>query len=157
MVIVHVVVTVLLGAGVFFTLVGSIGLLRFPDFYTRLHATGKCDTLGGGLIILGAMIYHFFQYPETLLVPAKLAFLIFFIFIANPTATHAIMKAAYKTGVETLAFGGGEEMRLRERSVRNSPHLLHHGRILDPSVRDLRCLPSHLRTGLLRHCEHHLP
>jgi len=109
MVIVHVIVTVLLGSGVFFTLVGSIGLLRFPDFYTRLHATGKCDTLGGGLIILGTMIYHFFQYPETLLVPAKLVFLIFFIFIANPTATHAIMKAAYKTGLKPWRLG--EERR----------------------------------------------
>src|SRR4030065_2055912 len=109
MVIVHVVVTVLLGAGVFFTLVGSVGLLRFPDFYTRLHATGKCDTLGGGLVILGAAIYHFFQYPGTLLVPAKLAFLIIFIFITHPTATHAIMKAAYKTGVEPWHLG--EERR----------------------------------------------
>jgi len=109
MVIVHGVVMALLGAGVFFTLVGSIGLLRFPDFYTRLHATGKCDTLGGGLIILGAIIYHLFQYPETLLVPAKLAFLIFFIFIANPTATHAIMKAAYKTGLKPWRLG--EERR----------------------------------------------
>ena len=109
MVIVHVIVAVLLGSGVFFTLVGSIGLLRFPDFYTRLHATGKCDTLGGGLIILGAMIYHFFAYPETLLVPAKLAFLTFFIFIANPTATHALMKAAYKTGLKPWRLG--EERR----------------------------------------------
>ncbi|NWF91550.1 MAG: monovalent cation/H(+) antiporter subunit G [Syntrophaceae bacterium] len=109
MLIVHVAVTVLLGIGAFFLLVGSIGLLRFPDFYTRLHATGKCDTLGGGLIILGAMIYHLFQYPETLLVSAKLAFLIFFVFIANPTATHAIMKAAYKTGVKPWRLG--EERR----------------------------------------------
>jgi multicomponent Na+:H+ antiporter subunit G len=109
MLIVHIAVTILLGAGIFFTLVGSIGLLRFPDFYTRLHATGKCDTLGGGLIILGALIYHFFQYPETPLVPAKLAFLIFFIFIANPTATHAIMKAAYKTGLKPWHLG--EERR----------------------------------------------
>src|SRR4030042_2265101 len=109
MVLVHVIVTALLAGGVFFTLVGSIGLLRFPDFYTRLHATGKCDTLGGGLIILGAMIYHLFQYPETPLVPAKLAFLIFFIFIANPTATNAIMNAAYKTGFKPWRLG--EERR----------------------------------------------
>ena len=107
--IVHLVVSALLGGGVFFAIVGSTGLLSFPDFYTRLHATGKCDTLGGGLIILGAMIYHFFQYPETLLVPAKLAFLILFIFIANPTATHAIMKAAYKIGVKPWRLG--EERR----------------------------------------------
>jgi len=105
MVIVNGVVIALLGVGIFFLLVGSIGLLRFPDFYTRLHATGKCDTLGGGLIILGALIYHFFQYPETPLVPAKLAFLIFFIFMANPTATHALMKAAYKTGLKPWRLG----------------------------------------------------
>ncbi|OGP54309.1 MAG: hypothetical protein A2162_12790 [Deltaproteobacteria bacterium RBG_13_52_11b] len=105
MVVVNMIVTALFGVGVLFALVGAIGLLRLPDFYTRLHATGKCDTLGGGLIILGAMIYHIFRYPETLLVTAKLAFLVVFIFIANPTATHAIMKAAYKTGVKPWRLG----------------------------------------------------
>jgi multicomponent Na+:H+ antiporter subunit G len=105
MVIVNIIVTAFFGAGVFFLLIGSVGLLRFPDFYTRLHATGKCDTLGAGLIILGAMIYHLFQYSGTLLVIAKLAFLVFFIFIANPTATHAIMKAAYKAGVKPWRLG----------------------------------------------------
>lgn len=105
MVILHVIVTALLGAGLFFTFVGSIGLLRFPDFYTRLHATGKCDTLGAGLIILGSLIYHFFQYSGTPLVPAKLLFLIVFIFIANPTATHALMKAAYQIGIKPWRLG----------------------------------------------------
>jgi multicomponent Na+:H+ antiporter subunit G len=98
-----------LAGGFFFTLVGTIGLLRFPDFYTRLHATGKCDTLGEGLIIVGLMIYHLFHYSGTLLVPAKLLFLILFIFIANPTATHAIMKAAYLTGIKPWKLG--EERR----------------------------------------------
>lgn len=105
MVLIHGIVTSLLGAGLFFTFVGSIGLLRFPDFYTRLHATGKCDTLGAGLIILGLLIYHFFYYPETPLIPAKLIFLIFFIFIANPTATHALMKAAYQMGIKPWRLG----------------------------------------------------
>lgn len=105
MVLIHFLVTFLLGAGLFFTFVGSIGLLRFPDFYTRLHATGKCDTLGAGLIILGLLIYHFFHYIETPLVPAKLIFLIIFIFIANPTATHALMKAAYQIGIKPWQLG----------------------------------------------------
>lgn len=105
MVLIHIMVTLLLGAGLFFTFVGSIGLLRFPDFYTRLHATGKCDTLGAGLIILGLLIYHFFYYMETPLIPAKLIFLIFFIFIANPTATHALMKAAYRIGIKPWRVG----------------------------------------------------
>jgi multicomponent Na+:H+ antiporter subunit G len=105
MLILHVIVTTLLGAGLFFTFVGSIGLLRFPDFYTRLHATGKCDTLGGGLIILGLLIYHLFQYPGTPLIPAKLLFLVLFIFIANPTATHALMQAAYRMGIKPWSLG----------------------------------------------------
>lgn len=103
------IVTLLLAGGVFFLLVGSIGLLRLPDFYTRLHATGKCDTLGGGLIIFGLLIYHFFHYSHHPLVPVRLLFLIFFIFIANPAATHAIMKAAYRTGVKP--WTSGEEKR----------------------------------------------
>ena len=105
MVIIDGVVTLFLAGGLFFTFVGSIGLLRFPDFYTRLHATGKCDTLGTGLIILGLILYHLLHYSETPLVAAKLLFLMLFIFIANPTATHAIMKAAYQTGLEPWKLG----------------------------------------------------
>jgi multicomponent Na+:H+ antiporter subunit G len=105
MILVDAITIMLLATGAFFTLVGAIGLLRFPDFYTRLHATGKCDTLGEGLIILGLMFYHLFQYPETLLVPVKLGFLLLFIFIANPTGTHALMKAAYMTGVKPWKLG----------------------------------------------------
>ncbi len=109
MVIINVIVTLFLAAGIFFMFTGVIGLLRFPDFYTRLHATGKCDTLGEFLIIVGLLIYHLSHYPETPLVPVKLLFLIVFIFLVNPTATHAIMKAAYKTGVKPWKLG--EERR----------------------------------------------
>ncbi len=105
MLLVNLLVTFFLFGGVFFLLVGSIGLLRLPDFYTRLHATGKCDTLGGGLIILGLLIYHLFHYPHHPLVPIRLLFLIFFIFIANPTATHALMKAAFRTGLKPWKRG----------------------------------------------------
>ncbi len=105
-----VIVTILLAAGVFFMLSGAIGLLRLPDFYTRLHATGKCDTLGEVLIIFGLLLYHIFVYSpgaelSVQLVPVKLLFLIGFIFLANPTATHAIMKAAYNTGVKPWKKG----------------------------------------------------
>jgi multicomponent Na+:H+ antiporter subunit G len=114
MVLIDVIVTLFLAAGIFFMLTGVIGLLRFPDFYTRLHATGKCDTLGEVLIIAGLLLYHLFVYSpgaelSVKLVPVKLLFLIIFIFLANPTATHAIMKAAYKTGVKPWKLG--EERR----------------------------------------------
>jgi len=105
-----VIVTILLAVGVFFMLSGAIGLLRLPDFYTRLHATGKCDTLGEVLIIFGLLLYHIFVYSpgaefSVQLVPVKLLFLIGFIFLANPTATHAIMKVAYITGVKPWKKG----------------------------------------------------
>lgn len=109
MVLVNIIVTIFLVAGLFFTFVGSIGLLRFPDFYTRLHATGKCDTLGAGLIIIGLFIYHFFKYTNAPFILAKLTFLIIFIFIANPTATHALMKAAYKVGIKPWKLGDKRE------------------------------------------------
>ncbi len=110
MVIIDAIVILFLAAGIIFMFTGVIGLLRFPDFYTRLHATGKCDTLGEVLIIAGLLLYHLFVYSpgaelSVKLVPVKLIFLIIFIFLANPTATHAIMKAAYKTGVKPWKKG----------------------------------------------------
>jgi multicomponent Na+:H+ antiporter subunit G len=82
---VELIVIILLAAGIFFMLTGAIGLLRLPDFYTRLHATGKCDTLGEVLIIAGLLIYHIFVYSpgadiSVQLVPVKLLFLIAFIY-----------------------------------------------------------------------------
>jgi multicomponent Na+:H+ antiporter subunit G len=110
MVLIDVIVILFLAAGIFFMFTGVIGLLRLPDFYTRLHATGKCDTLGEVLIIVGLLLYHASHYyHEAPLVPVKLLFLIAFIFLANPTATHAIMKAAYMTGVKPWKLG--EERR----------------------------------------------
>ena len=53
-----VVAAALVASGVFFLLVGAIGLLRFPDFYTRMHAAGKCDTLGSLLVLLGLALYQ---------------------------------------------------------------------------------------------------
>ena len=110
MVLIDAIVILFLAAGIFFMFTGIIGLLRLPDFYTRLHATGKCDTLGEVLIIAGLLLYHLFVYSpgaelSVKLVPVKLLFLIIFIFLANPTATHAIMKAAYKTGVKPWKKG----------------------------------------------------
>ena len=105
MVIVDRIVILFLFTGVLVTLTGAIGLLRFPDFYTRLHATGKCDTLGAGLILMGLMVFHFAHYGSNPLVPIKVLILIIFVFIANPTATHAIIKAAYRTGVRPWHLG----------------------------------------------------
>lgn len=95
-----IIVPIFLALGIFFMIIASVGFLRFPDFYTRLHSTGKCDTLGQILIILGLIFYQGFT-----LLSVKLLFLIFFILLANPVGTHAMMKAAYVTGVKPWMKG----------------------------------------------------
>lgn len=81
--------------GVFFIISASVGLVRLPDFYTRIHPAGKADTLGQLLVIVGLVIYEGFS-----LVSIKLFFIIVFILIANPTATHALVKSAYLSGLK---------------------------------------------------------
>ena len=81
--------------GVFLFASGTLGLIRLPDFYCRMHATGKCDTLGALLALTGLALYNGFN-----LVTLKIIFIVVFIFIANPTATHAIGRAALVNGVQ---------------------------------------------------------
>lgn len=100
--IVDIIILAVMIIGALVMLTGSIGLIRFPDVYTRMHATGKCDTLGEALILTGLIIFQVFHGHELLLdkiiVPVKILFIILFIFIANPVATHAVIKAALDTG-----------------------------------------------------------
>jgi multicomponent Na+:H+ antiporter subunit G len=79
---------VLIG-GVLFALIGGVGLLRLPDFYTRLHAAGVTDTLGAGLILLGLML----QAGWTL-VTVKLLLILLLLWFTGVTATHALVRAA---------------------------------------------------------------
>lgn len=83
----------LLGAG--FCLVGAIGLLRMPDFYTRMHAASVTETLGAGFILLGLLLQAGFT-----LVAAKLLMVGLLIFFASPTASHALARAALLSGVK---------------------------------------------------------
>jgi multicomponent Na+:H+ antiporter subunit G len=96
-----IIVGVLLALGCFLIVVASIGIVRFPDFYSRMHPTGKSDTMGQALVLSGLMIYEGFS-----LVSIKLLIIIVFIFIANPTASHALAKAAYVAGVKPWEKGG---------------------------------------------------
>ncbi len=93
---------ILIVIGVFFFTTATIGLLRFPDFYTRMHAAGKGDTLGALLVLAGLALYnldHGFSVAA-ILVSIKILFIAVFIFIANPTATHAITKAGLDCSVK---------------------------------------------------------
>jgi multicomponent Na+:H+ antiporter subunit G len=84
-------------AGGFFCIVGGIGLIRMPDFYTRMHATSVTETLGAGLILLGLIIQAGIS-----LIAAKLVIIALLIFLTSPTATHALAKAALIRGLQPL-------------------------------------------------------
>jgi len=82
---------ILLFSGAFFFIVGTIGILRFPDVYTRAHSSAKCDTLGTILTLLGLCLYNGFNF-----VSLKIMVIVLFIWITSPTATHIITKAHYE-------------------------------------------------------------
>jgi len=86
-----------ISAGLFFVLAGTLGVLRLPDFYTRLHAAGMTDTLGAEMILLGLIIQSGFTQMSL-----KLLIVAFFLFVTSPTATHAVAHAAYKAGLKPV-------------------------------------------------------
>jgi len=87
---------VILGvAGAFFFLVGTLGILRLPDFYSRTHAATKCDTVGAGSIILGLVLLQGFEITSL-----KLIALAALVLLSSPTAGHALARAAYRTGLK---------------------------------------------------------
>ncbi|WP_421792302.1 monovalent cation/H(+) antiporter subunit G [Hyphobacterium sp.] len=88
---------ILMAIGVIFVLAGAIGVVRLPDFYTRLHAAGVTDTLGAELIILALILQAGFT-----LLAAKLALVGFILFLTSPTATHAVANAAHRAGLNPL-------------------------------------------------------
>ena len=83
--------------GAIFVLVGAIGVLRFPDFYTRLHAVSVCDTMGAGLVLVGLM----FQGGLSL-VTVKLLLMFYFMIFTGPTAVHALAGAALQRGLDPV-------------------------------------------------------
>jgi len=102
----------LIGSGVFFFAIGTIGVLRLPDFYSRLHAAGKCDTLATILVALGIALYNLQPYSfGNLLVSLKILAVIGFVFVASPTATHALTRAALVAGVEHWTRTGKGDKR----------------------------------------------
>ena len=80
--------------GVVALLIGSLGLLRLPDVYCRIHAVGMIDTAGASFIILGMIIHEGFT-----LVSVKLVLIGIFLFFTSPIATHAVAQVAHKSGV----------------------------------------------------------
>ena len=95
---------VLVSAGIFFMLVGSVGIIRLPDFFSRTHAVSTSDTLGMLLAIIGIIIYEGFTLSSL-----KLALVVVFIALANPIGTHALGRAAFRKGVKPVLTGEKKE------------------------------------------------
>ena len=97
-------ILVFIVVGLFFTLVSATGVIRLPDVFSRAHTASQADTLGAGFAL--AAVALTIGWDST---AAKTVLLLFFIFVTNPTAAHAISRAAYEEGVEP--WTKGEERR----------------------------------------------
>jgi|TARA_R110000868_G_scaffold11516_4_gene56341 multicomponent Na+:H+ antiporter subunit G len=94
----HILLALSVGAmslGLVFVVAGAIGVIRLPDFYTRMHSAGVTDTLGAELIIVGLMLQA--GDWQTM---AKLALVGLILFLTSPTATHAVANAAHRAGLK---------------------------------------------------------
>lgn len=102
---------VLIITGLFFYTGGSIGILRFPDFYSRLHPAGKLDTLGLLLTMSGMALFVVRDFSiANILVALKIFLIVVFVFITSPTATHAIVDAGVRAGLMPWTLSGkGDE------------------------------------------------
>ena len=94
-------VIVLLGIGLFFFFGGAVGIIRFPDFYSRLHPAGKLDTMGLLMTMVAMALYLLNEWSlASVLTSMKILMIVVFVFITSPTATHAIVDAGVRAGLE---------------------------------------------------------
>lgn len=87
----------LIGVGLFFGLTGALGLFRFPDFFTRVHSASITDSIVAILILLGLALQTNLD-----LVTVKLLFIMVFLLVTSPTASHALAKAARHGGLLSM-------------------------------------------------------
>ena len=101
---------ILIVAGLFFFTGGSIGILRFPDFYSRLHPAGKLDTMGLLMTMTGMALYTVQEFTlSAIFTSLKILLIVVFIFITSPTATHAILDAGVRAGLSPWSAPGKGE------------------------------------------------
>lgn len=96
----------LLLVGAIMGIIGAIGMLRFPDVYTRIHAASIIDTGAMTVAIVGMLLL-----APSWVIAAKLAAIWMFLFVTGPTSSHALVNAAYKAGLQPLI---GAEARAKK-------------------------------------------
>ncbi len=80
--------------GAIFFIIGTTGLLRLPDLYTRIHVCSKCDTLGGCSVLLGMAVYSGISFAAL-----KLVLIVLFLLLSSATCGHAIGRSAFVRGM----------------------------------------------------------
>ena len=88
---------VLILGGCFFTVIGAVGLVRFPDVYSRVHSVGVVDTAGVGFLLVGLTLYG-----GLTIVTVKLLLILAFIFFTSPTSSNAFANVIYSSGIKPL-------------------------------------------------------
>ena len=106
----NIIATVLLIIGLVFFTGGAVGIIRFPDFYSRLHPAGKLDT-AGLVTTMGALaLYTAGALTLAALITAvKIMPIVVFVFITSPTATHAIIDAGVRAGLTPWRKDSGKD------------------------------------------------
>lgn len=97
MIVIEILTWFFLICGSFFSIVGGIGIVRLPEFFSRLHGGGITDTLGAGLIVTGLL----FQGGLSL-TTVKLLMILFFLLVTSPTSCHALAKSALVQGLKPV-------------------------------------------------------
>jgi multicomponent Na+:H+ antiporter subunit G len=117
---------VLILSGLVFFLGAAVGLMRFPDFYSRMHAAGKGDTLSTLLVISGFALYQLRDIHDlshdwpVLLVVLKLLAIVVFIYLTSPTSTSALADAGWEDGIDPV-IEPGRENHLKDDCHRTPP------------------------------------
>ena len=98
---------IFLAIGTFFNFLAGVGLLRFPDVYTRLHAGTKCTTFGsifivGSVILIGLKVWFFDNSTDGSVLALHAGFALVAILLTNPTGAHAIARAAHRSGIKPV-------------------------------------------------------
>ena len=102
-------VILLLAGGLIFFTGGSVGIIRMPDFYTRLHPAGKLDTAGHVLAMTAMAVYTLQSFSiHSLFTAFKILLIVVFVFFTSPTATNAIIDAGVRAGLRPWARGRRE-------------------------------------------------
>jgi multicomponent Na+:H+ antiporter subunit G len=104
--VVDVISVILITTGLVFFLGAAVGMIRFPDFYCRMHAAGKGDTLSTLLILCGFALQQFDSFDASeVTFFAKIFIVCLIIFTTSPTATHELMRAGYEVGLPPWTKG----------------------------------------------------